>query len=245
MYPHLITDNTITIIRDGVTYTATSDTPSFTEALGHIRDGNWDEATDAITPRAAVETYAGGALVIDGDIIRTPNGDEVDHALVPHILDMKAKGLPIDPLMAFLGRVLVNPSMRSRNQLWRFVTSNKITITREGHLLFYKKVREDYFDVHTGSTNCYKPGSVHTMPRSQVDDDPESTCSTGLHVCSYEYLKEFGGQRVMLCSVDPADIVSVPIDYQNTKVRVCRLVVVQEENNPAPFDTTVWDEIPF
>jgi hypothetical protein len=84
------------------------------------------------------------------------------------------------------------------------------------------------------------------MPRSKVDDDPESTCSTGLHVCSFEYLRSFGGQRTMLCQVDPADVVSVPIDYQNTKVRVCRLTVVKEVANPKPLDTGVYDDsIPF
>jgi hypothetical protein len=50
----------------------------------------------------------------------------------------------------------------------------------------------------------------------------------------------------MLCQVDPADVVSVPIDYQNTKVRVCRLTVVKEVANPEPLDTGVYDDsIPF
>lgn len=33
--------------------------------------------------------------------------------------------------MAFLDKVLRNPSMRSRNQLWRFVSTNSIAITPE------------------------------------------------------------------------------------------------------------------
>ena len=135
--------------------------------------------------------------------------------------------------------------MRSRNQLWRFVATNKITITPEGDLLFYKKVKDDYFDVHTGKSNRYTVGSTHSMHRSLVDDDPESTCSHGLHVCSYEYLREFGGQRTLVCRVNPADVVSVPIDYHNTKVRVCQLTVVKEVSNPTSTTTTSYEECPF
>lgn len=245
MYPHLITTNTVTIIRDGQTYTATSDMQGFADALQCIRQGEWDAAIEHITPRATIEEYADGSLVIEGDRLLR-NGTEVDHVMVPHILSMKEKGFDIGPLMSFLDKVLRNPSMRSRNQLWRFVASNNIAITPEGDLLFYKKVTDTYYDVHTSRTNCYKVGTTHTMPRSEVDDDPESTCSTGLHVCSFEYLRSFGGQRTMLCQVDPADVVSVPIDYQNTKVRVCRLVVVKEVANPEPLDTGVYDDsIPF
>jgi len=245
MYPHLITTNTVTIIRDGQTYTATSDMQGFADALDCIRQGEWDAAIDHITPRASIEEYADGSLVIEGDRLLR-NGTEVDHVMVPHILSMKEKGFDIGPLMSFLDKVLRNPSMRSRTQLWRFVATNNIAITPDGDLLFYKKVQDNYYDVHTGKSNCYTVGSTHTMSRSEVDDDPESTCSTGLHVCSYEYLRSFGGQRTMLCQVDPADVVSVPIDYENTKVRVCRLTVVKEVSNPEPLDTGVYDDsIPF
>lgn len=249
MYPHLITDNTVTILKDGDTFTLTADSPAFPQVLDLIRENRWDDAIHAMTPRIAIEEYADGSLRIEGDTIRNRNGDVIDHAIIPHILSMKAKGFDVAPLMAFLDKVLRNPSMRSRNQLWRFVSTNSIAITPEGDLLFYKKVKDDYFDVHTGKSNRYTVGSTHSMPRSQVDDDPESTCSHGLHVCSYEYLREFGGHRTLLCQVDPADVVSVPIDYHNTKVRVSRLHVLREVQNPTPFDTGVYhntsEECPF
>jgi hypothetical protein len=248
MYPHLITDNTVTILKDGETHTLTSSSPAFTQVLDLIREGMWDEAVEAMSPRRAIEEYADGSLLIRDGLIYTKDGEVIDHAIVPHVLAMKEKGFDIGPLMAFLGKVLRNPSMRSRNQIWRFVSTNNITITPDGDLLFYKKVKSDYYDVHTGRSNCYKVGSTHSMPRHQVDDDPESTCSHGLHVCSYEYLRSFGGDRTILCQVDPADIVSVPIDYHNTKVRVARLHVVKEVANPTPLDTGVYDEsddLPF
>jgi hypothetical protein len=238
MYPHLITDNTITIIRDGAISTITSQAPSFSAVLDAIKAGNWDEAVDLMTPRLAVESYAGGSLTIDGGNLYK-DGHLIDHAMVSHILTMRGKGFDVAPLMAFLDKVLANPSTRSRNQIWRFVSTNNITITPQGNLLFYKKVKSDYYDIHTGHSYCYTVGSTHSMPRSEVNDDPEVTCSFGLHVCSYEYLRNFRGDRTLICEVDPAHIVSVPIDYENTKVRVCQLTVHSEVENPTPMATEV------
>jgi hypothetical protein len=49
-----------------------------------------------------------------------------------------------------------------------------------------------------------------------------------LHVCSQSYLGHFGGDRVIVCKINPKDVVSVPADYNNAKMRVCRYEVVSE-----------------
>jgi hypothetical protein len=64
------------------------------------------------------------------------------------------------------------------------------------------------------------------MMRNQVEDDENVTCAKGLHVCSKEYLPHFGGQNIVACEVDPKDVVSVPLDYNNSKMRVCEYKVV-------------------
>lgn len=236
MYPYLITNDTVTILKDYQPIIIDGSHPNFEEVKTHLRNGNWDAAVELMSPVTAVSSWASG-LVISGNTI-TYKGEVLDNAIVPHILELRSQGFDVTPFMNFLGRLLANPSMRSRNQMWRFISTNKITITPDGNLLFYKKVKDNYWDCHTGCSNHYTIGSVHTMDRSLVDDDPESTCSHGLHVCSYEYLKEFGGQRTLICEVDPADVVSVPIDYKNTKVRVCKLKVLSETSNPTPSQTT-------
>lgn len=233
MYPHLITNNTVTIFYDGDTLSITSDHPSYGDCLQAIKEKRWDDAIRLASPQKAVAQYTGTHIDFVGGILYR-NGEVIDHNMVPHILDMHQQGFDVEPLIAFLDKVLSNPSMRSRNQIWRFVSTNKITITPDGDLLFYKRVNDDYYDVHTGKTNQYVVGSIHEMDRCKVDDDPESTCSTGLHVCSYEYLRNFGGYRTIICKVNPRDIVSVPIDYENTKVRVCRLEVTSETSTPTP-----------
>jgi len=227
MYPHIITDSTITVVADKLLMVR-SDHKDFAAVKDAIRLGQWDTVIELMTPPVQkVQTWFGSRIEIkDGIIYRS--GKPVDNAVVPHILDLIAQGFDATPFLQFLDKLLDNPSKRSRDQVWRFVSTNNIAVTAEGNLLFYKRVGKDYWDIHTGNSFQYTPGSVHDMDRGEVDDDPNSTCSTGLHVCSYDYLSNFSGTHTLLVEVDPACIVSVPVDYANTKVRVCELKVLRE-----------------
>jgi hypothetical protein len=66
-------------------------------------------------------------------------------------------------------------------------------------------------------------GDPVQMPREECDNDPERTCSAGLHVGSMQYVKDFGyGDSVILeVLVNPRNVVSVPVDYNATKMRCC------------------------
>jgi hypothetical protein len=70
------------------------------------------------------------------------------------------------------------------------------------------------------------------MPRDEVDDDPDHTCSHGLHVGALEYIPHFGlyqsDRRVVLVAVAAEDFVAVPKDYDGTKARVCKYEVLEE-----------------
>lgn len=70
--------------------------------------------------------------------------------------------------------------------------------------------------------------TVISMARNAVDDNRDRTCSEGLHFCSHEYLQSFGGARIVIVKIDPADVVSIPSDYSNTKGRACKYVVIGE-----------------
>jgi hypothetical protein len=123
--------------------------------------------------------------------------------------------------------LLENPSKRSVDELYGFLEKNNLPITPDGHFLAYKKVRNDYKDVYSGTMDN-SPGQVVTMPRNKVDDDKDRTCSVGLHFCSEGYLNHFGGERVVIVKVNPRDVVSIPSDYNNTKGRACQYEVIGE-----------------
>jgi hypothetical protein len=85
------------------------------------------------------------------------------------------------------------------------------------------------------------------MNRQDVDDNCNNTCSTGLHFCSLNYLGSFGssGDPVVILKIDPKDVVSIPVDYNNTKGRCCKYEVVGLYTQPltASVETAYSDDI--
>jgi hypothetical protein len=62
------------------------------------------------------------------------------------------------------------------------------------------------------------------MDRDMVDADSSRTCSRGLHVASWGYVK--GHSTIVSVKVNPVDVVSIPYDYNGQKMRVCRYQVI-------------------
>jgi hypothetical protein len=89
-------------------------------------------------------------------------------------------------------------------------------------------VRKDYRDDRTGTFDN-TPGNIVEMDRKDVTVDRHETCSSGLHVGAIAYLSSmYGGGTWLEVLVDPSDVVSVPFDYNNQKMRVCRYKVIRE-----------------
>jgi hypothetical protein len=77
---------------------------------------------------------------------------------------------------------------------------------------------------HSGAHGMtVKVGEPITMPREECDSDPDRTCSAGLHVGSMEYVHNFGYSEGVILEVlvSPRNVVAVPTDYNNTKMRTC------------------------
>jgi len=110
---------------------------------------------------------------------------------------------------------------------------------------------------HSGAHGMtVKVGEPITMPREECDSDPEVTCSAGLHVGSMEYVHDFGysGGVILEVLVSPRNVVAVPTDYNNTKMRCCEyypIAITNGENDAiylesdyASFDhATMEDDI--
>jgi len=106
----------------------------------------------------------------------------------------------------------------------------------------YKKVRDSWYDSHTGKTYLNKPGATISMPREKVDADRRNTCSRGLHVAAWDYAQGFRGTRLLLVKVNPRDVVAVPPDYNEQKMRVCKYLVLKEWTEYAPYDQSIYEE---
>lgn len=173
------------------------------------------------------------------------DGDPVNSIIADRIIDLVTEGFDVEPLARFLDRLMDNPLESARNELYLFIESGDFVLTPDGHFLAFKKVRDDYKDIYTG-TYDNSVGRTLKMERLDVDPDRSRTCSVGLHFCSYSYLPHFGvssGNRVVIVKIDPADVVAIPSDYKNAKGRTWRYTVVGEvpegENTATFFNGTM------
>lgn len=157
------------------------------------------------------------------------NGETIAGVLGERMLQMVDEGFDLTPMVAFLTNLMENPAKRVVDHLYAFLDHGKNPITEDGCFLAYKAVRDDFKDIHSGNFDN-SVGQVLSMPRNRVDEDPNNTCSYGFHVCSFDYLPHFANANghVMVCKVNPADVVAIPRDYNNTKMRVCKYEVISE-----------------
>lgn len=87
-------------------------------------------------------------------------------------------------------------------------------------------------------------GSVIEMPRDQVTHDPSIGCHVGLHVGTWSYASGFARGAVLKVKVNPRDVVSVPTDCGDQKMRVCRYTIVDviEQKLDRAVETPDWDD---
>lgn len=246
----IITESMVAVVIDGKQYLASKGQPQYGQVLQILR--NWNEGlyhedlstyeavamftldlTDAFTPARIMEnylnnvkdervTYSNGNVYFNGEILGGP--------IATRIKSLAQQSLPIDPLLRFCENLQGNPSKNSADQLLGFLEKHHMAITNEGKFKAYKVVNSNFTDCHTGRIDN-SVGQTVRMQRNRVQDDPTITCSHGLHVCAHEYARGFffGSGRILVeVEVDPSNVVSIPTDYNNAKMRVCEYTVIRE-----------------
>ena len=227
MYPYILTPSSVTIIAEDRPYTLT-DHPNVELVKEAIKENDWERALELISPVRTLTRFFSTCetIMIEGDTVYV-EGQPASGYVVSKALAMAKEGFDPKPLLNFISNLYSNPSYRAVTELYQFLEKGNMPITPDGYFLAYKKVREDYMDVHSGTIRN-KIGDMPTLPRQAVDDNPNNTCSTGLHFAAKDYLQHFYGERVMILKINPADVVSIPTDYDSSKGRCCRYQVVGE-----------------
>lgn len=247
MYPYILQKDSLTIAIDNKQQTINRGThPNFQKVIDAIIVGEWDKIQDLIDITRAIKDYTsenGDIEVRDGDVYF--QNRPFANALTDRLLTMLEEGFPVEPLCNFLSNLKDNPSKRAVDELYGFLEKNKLPITPDGHFLAYKKVRDNYKDIHSGTIDN-SIGQICEMPRNEVAEDKDITCSSGLHFCSLEYLPKFGSydnNRVVILKINPRDVVSIPSDYNNAKGRCCRYEIVDEHDVENRDTTEAFDSV--
>lgn len=229
---HILTDNSLTVVISGKTFTMQNTHANFEAAkTALVEDRSADLEALFDVGKSVVNFTEGNVDVSEGEVFY--RGEPVHGHVVERILSFMREGLPHKPLVAFLNKLMDNPSRRAVNELYSFLEHKQMPLTPDGNFLAYKSVRADWTDHHTGKFSNVV-GSVLEMQRNAVCDDANIGCSYGFHAGSLEYAKSFGGgqARLLIVEIDPADVVSVPTDCNCQKLRTTRYKVVGEFQRP-------------
>lgn len=240
----LLTEQALTAIVDNRPIVVARDHPNFQPAVQALASNDAAALLAAASPASAMRAWGGAhdKFRVEGGTILY-DGQPLPDVLTREAMLMLRHGYPAEPLFKFIDKLGLNPRPESREELLGFIRVNSMLLTPDGDLLAYKGVTGDFKDTHTRSIDN-SIGTAHRMPREEVDDRRGVTCSRGFHVSSQAYAKGYG-DRLVLVKVDPRDVVSVPADYREQKMRVCAYEVVAElpkrDTTVAPPEVKVLD----
>lgn len=163
-------------------------------------------------------------------------------------------------IVRFVDNLYQNVDDNVRKELFKWMNSvlkkdSRLTITEDGCFIGYKgcllKNGQPY-SIHSGTAyvdgvkhSGHIPNNVKTvisMPRSEVESDSNIHCSHGLHVGTYDYAKDFSRGVLLVCKVNPRDVVSVPSDCGGEKLRCCEYTVLQTQVDLLKEDVFYEDE---
>lgn len=235
-YTYFVSDDQVSLINisNGNRVTIHKDDPRFDNFKTLIIDGKYS-AAENLDVKTTVSSFAVGAVsIVDGvgTIKLGASSYPLPDVIVKRIIKMVDGGFDSTPLLKFLTNLYENPAKSAVDELFLFLDQTELPITEDGHFIAYKIVRNDYKDIYSGTFD-HSIGKVVSMPRFAVDDNRSNTCSAGLHFCSRTYLAHYGSghrdkDRCVLVKINPADVVSIPVDYNNAKGRTCKYEVVGE-----------------
>lgn len=200
--------------------------PKYGELVECVRTGDCDKFVQLVDVKTVVNTWGQGKFLVKDGIL-TYDGIEVHKVIGDRIMQMIEEKFNFQPMLNFIENLYKNPSYRAINELYNFLEHKYLPITPDGYFLAYKAVTADFKDKHTQTVDN-SVGQKPKMPRGLVNDDCEVGCSDGYHAGSIEYVRGFrgGDDVIVICKINPADVVSIPKDCDQQKLRCCEYEVI-------------------
>jgi len=240
----IVTNDSITVVlpNNPKPYVVKKGAANFINLKNAIFAEDWDKLPEYLTVAGSVSKWSNDKFKLDdaSDVV-TYLDKEVAPKFAKRILKMASEGEDPTTLFNFYERLQRNPSWRSVEQLWDFLNHEGIPLTPDGCFLAYKGVKMNFKDAHSGKIDNHV-GNTIEVPRNSVSDDPRTACHFGLHVGAKQYAESFS-EQLIICKVDPEDVVCVPYDSSQHKMRVCKYTVVGMDGGELS-DTIHKDTLP-
>ena len=258
MYSHIKDgNNQWSVFFNGSSYTFDSTHKNYEKLVSCVREKlPYEEFLKLHNSSESINAWGNGIFKVANGYIEY-KGTQIVSSLSTRILSMIEEGFDYQPMLRFVENLYNNPSQRCLVELYKFLEHKKLPITDDGCFIGWKGVCKsndsfidkmnrvvatgDLVDKQTGTSFRNAPGDINEMPRNQVCDDPEVGCGPGLHIGSFEYAQSWS-PIVVVCKVNPMDVVSVARDCGFQKLRCCKYEVlsVDEYNTNDNFEKSVW-----
>lgn len=207
------------------------ETISFDELKNKVYDINAKDKVQAIRDELGITIKDNGEVVLR-------NGITLPRGIANVFRDMTSLEYG-KRLNKFADLVLENPRKQCRESLMVWVMKNpSIKILEDGRVLGYRGLNPDFTSKHAGygivngvEYNGHldnSPGNILEFPIGLADHSTNE-CSTGLHVGTWEYARDWGnGGKFVTVAFSPADIISPPNVAEQYKLRVIKYEVLEE-----------------
>jgi len=231
-------DGTVSAVAAGQTYVFGKSHPSYSRLLTYLKDDNIEHFEAAYDVVSQINDFCEGFVSCSSSKM-TWDGIPMPDMFTGRIVDMLQEGFPFEPMLNFLDNISQNPSDHAIVELFDFMDNKHMPITGDGSFLAYKAVDKDFKDIWSHSFDN-SIGSTCEVPRDKVDSNRDRGCSNGLHVGAIDYAAMYGGinlknhedgdndggNNIVICKVNPMDVVSVPTCSRFQKLRCCKYEVV-------------------
>ena len=227
----------VNAVAGGEAYTFDKNHPNYDSLVRHLKSGNLEHFEAAYDVASAVEHFCDGYIHVQNGTLSW-DGVPMPELFTDRIMQMRKEGFDFEPMLNFLHNLNENPSDKAIVELFDFMQHKHLPITDDGHFLAYKAVSNNFKDIYTGGIDN-SVGETVSIDRSSVDSNRDRGCSHGLHVGSIDYVTSYGGidlddmgdddsgggNQIVICKVNPRDVVSVPTCSRYQKLRCCQYEV--------------------
>jgi hypothetical protein len=267
---HMLTDDGVVIVTDDDMVAVPSTNPLYLKLREKLNAHDLAGIDEVLDRTGKIKPHTNGEFWVDEDGCVVHSGEVMPTSLSERLLALVDKEMPWKPLVKFWelrpsanlwgfmhhtdiplmgnGHILAYKRVRrlaeGDEEVGKPRAGAKPPVNGEHKPEDYLRAG-DLVDCRTGKFRN-NVGDEPKMERAAVATDPEEACGPGLHVAAWKYADQFYANGVLIeVVVDPRDIVSVPSDHDEMKVRTCGYKVLREVAEPReePLAFSVGDEV--
>lgn len=242
---------TLTVLVDGELHTISSNSSNFNAVFDRVREGNYDvvsliDASIGLANDLIDSGMSESIRVENGHVLY--NDKVVNNTCADYIVELYQSGSKDYVAFAnFMAKIVENEQHHAKNRLFDWLeATGGFALTPDGDIIGYKGLNANLTSCRQGpgkvNGTVFESANLDNSPGNTVEVDkvemnPEVGCSYGLHAGTWEYASGFSRGATVSVIIDPRDVVSVPTDCSDQKMR-CKKYVVKEQIS-APYSQKV------